>query len=188
MATGSLRNRLTTQWPEWALWVAAALVALAGQTSLFGPLAPWGFRPDLVLVVVAVCGLRGGPVRGGALGLTVGFLVDLYGGRLIGMGGLAKLAAGAVAGLIGERVFRERSLVRAGVVMAASIVGNLVYLGLALAFGLAWPVLDGLVRVILPGALSDAVAGLVLYPLLARLVQWSVGSGESGRTGAESRI
>lgn len=164
-----------------------ALVAFAVQTSLLAPLAPWGFRPDLVLVVVAVAGLHRGPVRAGAIGLAAGFLVDLYGGRLVGMGALAKLAAGALAGLIGQRVFRERSVVRAGVVLAASFAGNLVYWGLARAFGVAWPFVDGMVRVILPGALSDAVAGFVLYPLLARLFSVSDGSGEGARASAESR-
>lgn len=185
MATGSLRNPLTSPWSRWALWVTAALVAFAAQTSLFGPLAPWGFRPDLALVVVAVCGLHFGPLRGGAIGLISGFVIDLYGGRLIGMGGLAKLAAGVTAGLIGQRVFRERSVMRAGVILATSLMGNLVYLGLARAFGLEWPVFDGLWRVILPGALSDTAAGLMLYPILARLFHLGGGAGERRRINVE---
>lgn len=178
---------MTAPWVRRTLWLAVVLVALAAETSLVAPLAPWGFRPDLVLVVVAVAGLHLGPVRGGAFGLVAGILVDVYGGRLIGMGGLAKLAAGALAGLIGERVFRERRAVRAAVVLAASLAGNLVYWGLARAFGLSWPLVDGIVRVMVPGALSDAVAGLVMYPLLVRLFSRREVVAEAGRAGSESR-
>ena len=92
MATGSLRNPVTTSWAKWALWAVVALHVFAVQTSLFSHFAPWGVRPDLVLVFVVAYALHFGPVQGGAVGLIAGFFVDLYGGRLIGMGGLAKLA------------------------------------------------------------------------------------------------
>ena len=101
-------------------------------------------------MVVVAYGLHYGPAPGAVLGLVAGFFVDVYGGRLIGMGGLAKLTAGAVAGLIGETVFRERALVWAAVTGAGSIVANGVYLLLARAFGLEIPVGLSISRVIAP--------------------------------------
>ena len=44
-----------------------------------------------------------------------------------------------MGGVIGQKVFREHAIVRATVVLASSVVGNLVYLALARAFGLALP-------------------------------------------------
>lgn len=175
---------MTTPWSRWALWVAVALLAFAVQTSRLSPISVWGARPDLVLVVVVAFALHFGPVQGGAVGLIAGFVVDLYGGRLIGMGGLAKLAAGAAGGLIGQKVFREHAIVRAAVVLVSSVVGNLVYLALARAFGLVLPVFESVYRVILPSALSDTAAGFVLYPLLFRLLLLSDRLEERLRTGS----
>lgn len=169
VAGGGFPKGVNAARARWGLTFLAGVLAFGAQTSLLAPLAVGGVRPDLVLVVIAAFALHYGPVQGAIAGLAAGFFVDLYGGRLIGMGGLAKLVAGGAAGLMGVKLFRERALVPAIVVFASSCVGNLVYLALARAFGLSWPIWQGIQRVILPSAVYDAAAGLLLYPLLARL-------------------
>jgi len=158
---------------RWGFALCAALLAFAIQTSLLAPLSVGGIRPDLVLVVVVAFALHYGPLEGLLLGLAVGFAVDVYGGRLIGMGGLSKLVSGAVAGVMGEKVFREHVLVPAAIAGAASFTGNLVYLALVRAFGIGWPILHGVQHVIFPSAAYDALACLILYPLLARVYRMS---------------
>ncbi|MBO2522177.1 MAG: rod shape-determining protein MreD [Firmicutes bacterium] len=165
---GGFRGAVTAARARRGLTLLAALLALAVQTSLFAGLDLGGIRPDLVLVVVVAYALASGAWEGALLGLAAGFLVDLYGGRLIGVGTLAKAAAGALAGFLGEKAFREHALVHAAAIFVSSLGSNGVYLVLARAFGLDWPLGWGIGRVILSGALYDALAGIVLYPLLAR--------------------
>lgn len=183
MAKAGIGNPITVFHARWLAAALATAVAFAAQTSLFGNISLWGIRPDLVLVVVVAYGLHYGPAPGAVLGLVAGFFVDVYGGRLIGMGGLAKLTAGAVAGLIGETVFRERALVWAAVTGAGSIVANGVYLLLARAFGLEIPVGLSISRVIAPSALCDTAAGFFLYPLLAHVFELSDQRDERRRLG-----
>lgn len=186
MVRANLRHSVTAFRARWLVVGLAALVAFVAQTSLPGPMSVRGIRPDLLLVVVVAYSLHYGPAQGGIFGLIAGFFVDVYGGRLIGLGALAKLVAGAACGLMGERVFRERAVVWAAMAGAASIVANGVYLALVRAFGVEIPVGLSVSRVIVPSALYDTVAGLFLYPLLARLFRlgdqlderWRLGGAE----------
>lgn len=154
---------------RWGLALVVALVAFAAQTGIAPLPGPPGIRLDLALVAIVAFALHYGPLDGAILGLVAGFVIDIYGGRLIGMGALAKLVAGAMGGVVGQKVFREHLLVPVAAVLVSSFAGNLVYLALARAFGVTWPILPGIQRVIVPAALYDAVAGILLYPLLARL-------------------
>lgn len=78
------------------------LLALAQSTFLWRSL-PGGATPDLVGVLVLICGLRGGAAAGSAAGLWAGTLVAALRGDLAAPMALLYGAAGWLAGAHAER-------------------------------------------------------------------------------------
>src|SRR5690606_31424354 len=108
-------------------------------------------------------------IEGLILGMLVGLLHDLPGGHLIGLSAVAYGAACLVVGLVGERVYPERSVVLLDMVALRTVISQTVYLAGASAFGLPWPPLDGFFRVL------AALLGyhLLLTPLIYPVCRWA---------------
>lgn len=153
------------------------------QTSLFDRVALWGVRPDIVMILVCIVALRRGPREGAISGAIAGFFVDLSGGRLIGLGAMAKAAAGACVGWAGARVFGENALVTVGMVAVASVMEQVIYLFGAWAFGFPFPLQESVVRVALPSLWYDSAASVVVYPLFLLLERWIGNLSSSDRPG-----
>lgn len=158
------------------LWPVALFgwVAYVIQTSLLDWATIWGVRPDLVLLTICIVAMRRGPAVGAATGLIAGLLIDLAGGRMIGMGALARAAAGTVVGWSGRNLFGENALAYVVMVLLGSAVEQMIFLTGTWAFGIPFPFVDGLVRVALPSLWYDGVAATLLYPLF-KLVDRRVG-------------
>jgi rod shape-determining protein MreD len=79
--------------------VLVAAVAVATVLPRFG--LPVGFRPDLVVLLVAASAVLRGPAHGALIGLAAGWVVDLVppGGSPLGLTALLYAAAGATAGM-----------------------------------------------------------------------------------------
>ena len=90
-----------------AAWVALGLgLALVLQTT-FVSMIP-GAPVDLVLVVVVLVAISGGPVRGLWTGTVGGLLQDALSGGVVGVGGLAKTLVGYVVGQFGSQFIITR--------------------------------------------------------------------------------
>ncbi len=88
-------------------WVALGLgLALVLQTT-FVSMIP-GAPVDLVLVVVVLVAISGGPVRGLWTGTVGGLLQDALSGGVVGVGGLAKTLVGYVVGQFGSQFIITR--------------------------------------------------------------------------------
>lgn len=163
--------------------VLGFVAVYALQTSLLEHVTIWGVTPDLVLIAVCLFALRRGLVQGAVAGALAGFFIDLAGGRLVGLGAVAKSAAGAAVGWAGERVFGENVLVTVGLVAAGSLIEQAIYLFGAWAFGFPFPLAESIVRVALPSLWYDAAASVVIYPVFL-LFQRRIGRIDSAdRTG-----
>jgi rod shape-determining protein MreD len=81
------------------VWVGLGLcVALALQTTLVRMVADSGAAVDLVLVVVVLVAISGGPVAGLWTGTVGGLLQDALSGGVVGVGGLSKTLVGYLVG------------------------------------------------------------------------------------------
>lgn len=166
-------------------WVIAGLVVLAcaTQTSFLLPFTLFGVRPDLVLVVVCAIGLVLGSLRGAAAGFFAGLLVDVLTGRLVGLGALSKGAAGYAAGWMGQRLFRENLFVPAGIALAVSVGEGVLYILGTHAFGVPIPLIAGAVHIVLPEAWYNALAAVLLFPLLFRALRFADAVSNARRPG-----
>jgi len=133
-------------------------------------LSIYGVKPDLVMLLVIFNGFLLGPREGAFLGFTGGIVEDLFSGSYIGLNALTKMAAGYLAGFCGERLYKENSLVVAGVTFFSAAVGLLLNYFLLLYLEIYMPFLNSLFRVILPTALYTAVLVPLFYKRVLRLL------------------
>lgn len=147
---------------HWALLGILSL-ALLLQTTVVPYLEVFGLVPDVLLAAVVTFGLLFGPEAGLSAGMGIGLMLDLVGGRFIGLSVLTLGVAGLLAGQVEKRVFKDNWLLP----LSAGFLGTLVKEGLTmlilLAFNWRIPVLEALREQILPAALYNALVTLVVY-------------------------
>jgi rod shape-determining protein MreD len=139
----------------------AVVVALLLQMALarFAIGGRWMF--DLVLVGVVFAALNWGPVSGMWAGTLGGLTQDALAGDIIGVGGLAKTVAGAVAGVAGAQFIVARPLPRAGMVAAVTVGHRLLIIGLLAVVDQDWRGVPWVAILIETGV--NAAAGLVAF-------------------------
>jgi len=94
--TGAIKTLL-------AAWLAVFL-----QSSAAHFIGVMGNMPDILAIVIAAKALRDGTAKGTAFGALVGFLADCYHPATMGLFTLSGTAAGWLAGILRERLYREQ--------------------------------------------------------------------------------
>jgi len=150
------------------LWVATALVL---QTTAVPGFCPPAWRPQLVLLTVALMGLAGGSAMGWCCGLWAGFLELAVTGLTPGAFFLSRALAGVVGGLCGRHLARDHWL-------APLLVGALGTLTAEAAYGLMVPgaPLPFWAQACLQEAAVNAFLGFLLFPPLRRVVEGRAGA------------
>ena len=149
-----------------AALVAIAL-ALALQTTLARFVIGGTAVVDLVLVAVVYVALTSGPVGGMLTGSAAGLIQDALSSGVVGIGGLAKLIVGFLAGAIGQKFIVTAALPRLVMFLAASAVHAAVFMGLYVGLGLRMfpdPWLG-----VGSQAVGNAVVGMIAFKIVESL-------------------
>jgi rod shape-determining protein MreD len=153
-------------------WWRIALVVISAamlQRGVASHVQPFGVAPDLMLLVAVSAGIAAGPERGAVVGFFSGLALDLL---LQGPIGLAALSFSLVGYFTGRY---EGLITRAGTTLVvltafvASVLGELVYVGLGLLVGQANMLSSRLWLIVLVVALVNAA----LAPLAVRALRWA---------------
>ena len=144
--------------------VLAIAVALALQTTLDRYLGGTTAAVDLVLVAVVYVALTTGPVGGMAAGSLAGLIQDALTSGMVGIGGLAKLVVGFLAGALSQQFIVTAALPRLLMFAAATAVHAAVFMGLYAALGLR--TFESPARAILAQSLANALVGMVAFGLM----------------------
>lgn len=94
----------------------------------------FGFRPDLVLIIVVYWALNEGPAAGWLVGMTGGLMADLFSAGLFGLHSLALAATGLLVALSSNPLYRVHLTTRVVMVAVASLVCGLSYYLLLFVF------------------------------------------------------
>lgn len=154
-----------------SLVIAAVLVALVLQTTVFPHLAWRGVVPDLVLLVVVAAGL----VRGSQFALVVGFgagvLLDLAppADHVAGRWALALMLVGYVAGRVRSDVLPSVGTCLV-TVAACSFLGSSVFAITGLVLEDASAGVPDLIRVTLAAVVWDVVLTAFVLPPVTRVL------------------
>lgn len=146
------------------------LIAWLLQSSFLELIAVAGVKPDLVMLIIVLYGFLLGPKEGAFLGYAGGLVEDFIFGQYIGLSALSNMVAGYLAGVAGERLYRENILVASMVTFFATLAGFLVNYLLLYYLGLHVSSL-ALVRVVLPAAVYTSILAPFLFGRIFRYLQ-----------------
>jgi rod shape-determining protein MreD len=144
------------------------ILFLVLQTTLLEYAAIYGIKPNLIIVFVIVAALLRGNVEGGAVGFFSGLLLDMLFGGVLGFYALLGLYLGIAAGSINRRLFRENLLVVLFFTFVYSVVYESVVYILNTIMSGDMKLLYPLTGVILPEAVYNCAAAVLIYALLIR--------------------
>ena len=85
------------------LYSAIALVCIFLQSQLFSHVQIFNAKPDLLLLVLVMSSLKSDWKNGAAVGLLLGFWIDLVNAAFFGTNMVVYALVGTVCGLVGER-------------------------------------------------------------------------------------
>ena len=139
------------------------IVAIALQSALRAIWQPLTFI-DLTLILVVYFALQREPLQALIVAAIAGLAMDLISGppALLGAGGFAKVLTAYAVYFVASRVMLDTTLLRIPVLFGASIVDNLVYVGMHRLLGQTPPV--PFIQSLSSKVLATTIAGtLLLY-------------------------
>lgn len=152
-------------------WTALGIVgAVLVETALSHLVATPGRYFDPFLLVVVYCALVGGETHGMLAGAAAGWVQDaLFGGRVLGLSALSKLAIGYALGAAAGRFLITSAAARALAVLVAAIADGLLVEWLASVFGVGAQPLGPLG--LTTRATTSALAAGLVFTLVDRRLQ-----------------
>ncbi len=147
------------------VWVITALLLLSFQGSILNPFVIRGIRPDFILIAVYLFGLFQGDIKGGFIGASLGFIMDIMSAESVYYNIFSKFFVGYLAGVIGRWLQNPGYLIHAGLIFAVSLLQSMGIFLLLTFLGIArFP--GDIVYIALPQALLDGILGGTAYLLL----------------------
>jgi rod shape-determining protein MreD len=144
------------------------------QSTVMPHITLMGVHPDLMLMAVTAWSLLRGSEEGMLWALVGGIVLDLLSGAPFGIWTLALLVVGFAAGLGQRNVFRFDLLIPILVTPFATLVHQLIALGMLSLLGWHAGWNKGLTRVIFPSILVNTLTMPIVY-LIARWVHRRTG-------------
>jgi rod shape-determining protein MreD len=137
------------------------------QSSLLPHLAVLGVQVDLVLLLAVAWSIRRGIEDGIVWAVLGGLALDTLSAGPFGVSVIAVGVAAVVAGSIGPSLRRASVLLPLILTPLASIIATLVAAFLFVLVGrvVSWP--STVALVVLPAAVLDSLAMLIVYPLVS---------------------
>lgn len=137
------------------------VVAIALQSALRAVWHPLGFL-DLTLILVVYFALQREPLQALIVAAVAGLAMDLISGppALLGAGGFSKVIAAYAVYYVASRVMLDTTLLRIPVLLGASALDNVVYVGMHRLLGQTPPM--PFVQSLAYKAIATTVAGTIL--------------------------
>lgn len=152
---------------KFLFYFVLVLLLVPMQTTLLPHLSVWNIKPDLGLVAAALIGLFAGELEGLLVGLTIGWVLNLFSAGELWLSLLTNGGVGLLAGFLGRQVSQVTPFSLGGMVLLVSLVSGLLavinFKGLDLSQ--MWWMAESIV---VPQACFDGAAGAGFYWLLSR--------------------
>jgi rod shape-determining protein MreD len=126
--------------------------------------------PDLIIPAVTFFGLYGGLGNASLAGICAGVFRDVAGCDAFGMGILAVGMCGLIAGLIGNKLYRESPVSQFLIVFVLVVASYAIHFAGGLFLGYRPDIQWVLRTVILPHALYSGLLGIPMFMILGRII------------------
>ena len=113
---------------EFLKWLGIFVLCLILQTTIVNVISISGVRPDLLILALFLLSIKRGVIPGIYAGFFTGLAQDLYAPSLLGQHALAKTIIGYAMGHFNEKIMRIGPLIRVGVLGAAFILHDCIFL------------------------------------------------------------
>ena len=109
---------------RWIFSIIIVLVNIILQATVVQNLAIGGTTLNLLLITVVSFALIRGKFEGAAIGLSIGFMQDLFYGGSIGFYALLYMYIGYLCGFFNKTFYRDNILIPMGIIAAADTLIN----------------------------------------------------------------
>ena len=147
------------------VWVLFILFLLAFQGSVLNPFVIHEIRPDLILITVYLLGILKGDIKGGLIGASLGFIMDILSAGPVYYNVFSKCFIGSLAGVIGRWIQNPGPVLHAGMIFTASLLQGVGALLILAFLGMARLHHD-LFYIAIPQAIFDGALGGIVYLFL----------------------
>jgi hypothetical protein len=153
---------------KFLFYLLLVLLLVPLQTTLLPHLSMWNIKPDLGLVAAALVGLFAGELEGLLVGLSIGWILNLFSAGELWLSLLTNGGVGILAGFLGRQLSQVTSLsMGAGLLLVSLASGLLAAMSFQnLDMSQIWWMIESIV---LPQACFDGAVGAGLFWVLS---QW----------------
>ena len=155
------------------LFVGLGIGMLWLQLTLAPLLALFGYKPNLLLLSVAVIGLRWAEPWLFLYGVGAGLLLDVFSHGVLGLYGISFFALSFLSRLIGVSVYEHSLLLGVAAVFGLSLAEGMVSVTLLEWLDESVPWWHWMLANVLPTALVNALWSPLLFYGLGRLERWA---------------
>src|SRR4051812_37290956 len=110
---------------KFLFYFVLVLLLVPMQTTLLPHLTVWNIKPDLGLVAAALIGLFAGELEGLLVGLTIGWVLNLFSAGELWLSLLTNGGVGLLAGFLGRQVSQVTPFSLGGMLLLVSLVSGL---------------------------------------------------------------
>ena len=141
----------------------ALIISVLLQWTLRNVAEPFAYV-DLPLIIIVYAALQRDAIKAVLFGSIAGLAIDALSGGLLGANGFAKTLVAFAVSELARRVYMDNLLLRIPVIAAASVIDDMVYIGLHRLLGQEpnVPVLTTVSYTLI----GTTVAGTIIYLLL----------------------
>lgn len=152
---------------KFLFYFVLVLLLVPMQTTLLPHLTVWNIKPDLGLVAAALIGLFAGELEGLLVGLTIGWVLNLFSAGELWLSLFTNGGVGLLAGFLGRQVSQVTPFSLGGMLLLVSLVSGLLAAinFKSLDVSQMWWMVESIV---IPQACFDGAAGAGFYWLLSR--------------------
>ncbi|WP_371368580.1 hypothetical protein SRRS_21060 [Sporomusa rhizae] len=151
------------------VWAGLLIITIAVQAVLLPIIFNQGVKPDLILIMVVVCGLLAGREQAVGVGFFAGLLQDFASGNIFGLNVLSKMIIGYVAGLAERKVFKESVLLPVLAIVIATFFNSAVLQALLFLLGYKVEFLAMLKNQVLPSLGYNVLFCIPVHRLIYRI-------------------
>lgn len=136
------------------------------QTTVFKGLAFGGIVPNLLIVLTASFGFMRGEKTGLIIGLSCGFLVDIFFGSVLGLNAMIYMYIGYINGKFNRIFYPEDIKLPLGLILVSDFIYGFIYYIILFLMRGRFNISYYVVHIILPEAVYTLLVTLLLYPLI----------------------
>jgi rod shape-determining protein MreD len=155
------------------VFTAIGVVTLWLQLTVAPLVSVFGYKPNLLLLTVAVMGLRWGERWLFIYAALAGLSMDVFSHDVLGIYAISFFACSFLARLIGVSVYENSLLVGAMAVFAVSLAEGLISTSLFQILDNSVPWWSWMFTEVLPGSLVNGLWSPLVFIVLTRLERWA---------------